>query len=646
MPQSTEQITSGMILRRKSLVTSPLVRLGALLVLLSLLGGSIWAYLQAQTNTRIIATNGSDRWATDHQQTAVTIPFPAPETLQLAVDPAFVSYYHAHDGARLLGAPLTPGFAVAQGWMQYFTYDALLQPGIHRATSTGQPDQQLDRLMQDGLRDRQTGITRLPLLQALLTVGSLATVGGGLRYVDLRSATNPDQMIPDSTAQPTAQGVFIAGGTLNGKQVGHIIPAAMWAYITRHDVSPDGWQTDFGAPLTEAIPYVNVEYGVSHRMLLQVFARGVLTMDRDLQDASGQPLFQMLNTGVAYLQTLTPPAALGMRGSIWTNSALDILNAPATGNPVLHVAQSFPLTLTGKTQWSAGMLWYQVRWKNTQSAGTGWAPANDLTFSAPAKPSSTASKPAESAVGNGATLASFDQLSPGLAQYLKSQSSTTGAAVYDLTTQKYYAYQPNNQYLMGDSIKLPFLLAFLSMTEQQGRHPTSDEMSILKTMMSTTDVDPEDDDADADMLYNEIGRALGLKEYLNGLGITGLTPENDDWTYSLTQPQAMVQLLTMLYQGKILTPEDRALALSLLQLHTTPNQQIGVGDTRPQGAAVTLQDGWVMGTDALWAMNSAGIVTVGGETYVIAVYSSHLNTLDQGRDIARQVCGRVAALLG
>jgi hypothetical protein len=196
---------------------------------------------------------------------------------------------------------------------------------------------------------------------------------------------------------------------------------------------------------------------------------------------------------------------------------------------------------------------------------------------------------------------------------------------------------------MGNAVRLPIAVAFLAMKEQQGLRPTADEMRRVTTMMATTDARAEDDNA-GEAIYNAIGRALGLKEYLNQIGISGMTPENDDELYSLTQPLAMVQLLTLLEEGGVLNAPDRALVLSLLG-HAAPDQEAGVGDTSPQGATVAMRDGWVMGTDDRWAMNSSGIVTVGGETYVISVFSAHLNALSDGQDIARQVCTRVASLL-
>ena len=106
----------------------------------------------------------------------------------------------------------------------------------------------------------------------------------------------------------------------------------------------------------------------------------------------------------------------------------------------------------------------------------------------------------------------------------------------------------------------------------------------------------------------------------------------------------MVNLLTLLYNGRILNHNHRALALNLME-KVEADQRAGVGDTAPSNATVALKDGWVPGDDNLWAMNSSGIVMVGKEIYMIAVYTQEQGTLEDGQDITRKVCRTVASLL-
>src|SRR5579885_3619444 len=131
----------------------PLIAVGIATLLISLLGGGIWL-IRLNAQPQVVATNGADRWANDTNTTLARIPFSTPETVQIAVDRAFTSYYQAHAGAALLGAPLTPAFPIAQGWMQIFAANALLLPGKH-AAPTGKTHKQIDQLIQDGVKDNR-----------------------------------------------------------------------------------------------------------------------------------------------------------------------------------------------------------------------------------------------------------------------------------------------------------------------------------------------------------------------------------------------------------------------------------------------------------------------------------------------------------
>ena len=62
-------------------------------------------------------------------------------------------------------------------------------------------------------------------------------------------------------------------GSQAGKAVGHLIPAQFWKYINSADIAPDGWKTDFGPPLTEALAFNSREPDGSHHLRSGVSAR-------------------------------------------------------------------------------------------------------------------------------------------------------------------------------------------------------------------------------------------------------------------------------------------------------------------------------------------------------------------------------------
>ncbi len=625
------------ILKGVIVVCTLLMVIGAATLLSSDLAFTKWA--RQLPNTLLArmtrATNGADRWAGDSDITLPTFNFSSSGTGTVSVSTLFDGYYRTHNGADNLGAPLTAAFPTIYGWLQFFDSGALLSPAAYSNHNLNTEDS-LAEMIRDGARDSNSGIIRLPLLQTLLAVGSKVPVGGDgstLTYVDLRRATNPDLMLPAPTVKRTAastsstaqQSTFIKGGTRGGKDVGHFIPAPFWNYINRADVSPNGWQADFGAPLTEAISFTTVQNGVPHQMQVQAFWRDALILDQSTADASAQPTIRHLNTGTAYLRTVGPPAvAVKSPQSAWTMADTALLDTPNAGHPLAHVGANYPLTLLGDTSWNAGALWYRVRWSTPKHNATGWATATSLTFISP---------------GNVPTLASLDVLSTDLGAYLTNLGSNIGVAVYDVTRHSYYTYNANNPLMMASSAKVPIMLTFLDMVEQQGREPTDDEMNLLTTMIENSN-----NDSASALYYGEIGGAQGVTNYMQKIGISGVNPDGDAWGYSTITPQAMVNLLTLLYTGKILTPNHRNLAISLME-QVESDQQVGVGDTAPNGATVALKDGWVTDDNNLWVMNSSGIVTLGPETYIIAVYTQGQTSLDDGQAIARHVAGVVASQL-
>ncbi len=218
-------------------------------------------------------------------------------------------------------------------------------------------------------------------------------------------------------------------------------------------------------------------------------------------------------------------------------------------------------------------------------------------------------------------------------------SGTVNTVVYDLTHNRYYTYNASSQFIVASSMKVPIMLTFFDMIERQDRGPTNQELYLLTTMIENSN-----NDSASALYFGEIGGAAGVTRYMQKIGVTGLSPNPKAWGYSVMFPMTMVQLLTRLYKGSILNAHDRNLALYLME-HVQADQRVGVGDTAPKGATVALKDGWVVGPDGYWVMNSSGIVTLGKETYIIASYTRDDSSLLAGQNIVRQICAKVAAQL-
>jgi hypothetical protein len=561
---------------------------------------------------------------------------------RVATDARFQPYYAAHQGATLLGQAVTPAVPVSSGWLQFFTGGALFEPdrSLHAAPRHGAAEletlaeqNRLDALVASGTRDPATGIIQLPLLRALLVAGSRVPIGGAgssLTYVDLRRASQPDRRVPAPTwyqpgAAGGAEGTFIVEETRSGRAMGHVIPPAFWSAMTQPALAPNGWAVDFGNPLTEALAATVSGAAGQQTVTVELFERGALVQATQ-PGASGTATPQRVAVGLDYLQTYGPPSVRISSGTpawVTTSTAIALLaNAGDAAHPQAHVGTSFPLALTANAAWVGGTLWYQAQWQTSHRQGSGWLPASAVSFTQP----------------NGIATASFDALDPALAGYLAGQGRHVGAVVYDVTRGIRYEYNPTGGFIVASSIKVEIMVALLTKLEAQGRRPNGNEMYLLTTMIENSNNDS------AQALYEEIGDSAGMGAFMRSIGVGGLKPKPGAWGWSTMTPLTMVQVLTLLHDGKVLTPQDRALALNLMR-HIEPDQQTGVGDTAPAGATVAMKDGWVPGPDGLWAVNSSGIVTLGGETYIIAVYTGDDDSLEEGWEITRHVSGAVGKLL-
>jgi beta-lactamase class A len=232
-------------------------------------------------------------------------------------------------------------------------------------------------------------------------------------------------------------------------------------------------------------------------------------------------------------------------------------------------------------------------------------------------------------------IAGLDALSPELASYVAGQGSTMGVAIYDLTRNRSYVSNQTTTFTLASSAKVYILCAYLDSLERQHRAPSGYERSEMTLMIE------ESDNNAAQWLYNRIGQAAGQARYLTSIGIMDYIGRGYDWGWAQLSPADMVRILTLLQTDQILSAADRAFALSLLG-HVELGRW-GVGDTAPSGARVYMKDGWVTGPDGRWAQNSSGIVVVGGETYIISVYTAHLPRYDWGS--IQRVCAEAGELL-
>lgn len=552
-------------------------------------------------------------------------------TQALTVAPVFQRYYDDRGGAMLLGAPITPALPEPGGWLQFYQAGALYLPAtspvVDQHTPTAGESAALDpihltELLQSGQIDSATGVTLLPIFQALLTAGSLQGVGGAsdLDYAALRQSIQtstpiaaPPWYTPNRPVGVTS--AFVPEATsATGTILGHSVPLAFWQFLSQPASAPDGWFADYGVPLTEALPATQVIAGQTHHLLVQVFQRLALEMD---VTSGFTTHVALVAAGVDYLKTFGPPRVpLAASTHAWATADATVRQWPNAASAVrAHIGARFPLSLTGNIRWVNGTLWYEAAWSAPRRHGVGWVPAGAVSFAAPTA---------------GPVSAGIDVLDPALASYLAGYGNRIGVFAYDLTRGITYTSNPDAGFITGSSIKVPIMLALLAQVESQNRGPNGNELYWLNLMIE------QSDNHAAQILYEEIGDSSGLQAFMRHIGVPGLLPSPWAWGWSQISPDAMAQMLTLLATGKILNAQDRALALNLMR-NVEPDQQFGLGDTAPAGAIVAMKNGWVPGPDGLWAINTSGIVTIGRETYILTVFTTG-DDYDEGMDIVGHVC--------
>lgn len=563
-------------------------------------------------------------------------------TAQQPLAPVVAALYASHGPLpQDLGSPITAAIPVRGGWIQFFVAGALFVPGASpeavgqargqaAAREADAQDQAIAQLVQSGIADPASGGVRLPLLQALIAAGSTLPIGGqpsSLTYVGIRHAAEPAALVaaPAWYARTGAVGpnaTFIAERRRNGVVVGHLVPEVIWQALVGGSLAPNGWRRDLGQPITEALPVVATTGGQSARLTVQAFDHALVVVS----DSNGAVNVRMYDVGRDYLETFGPPTPHLRSAPVWlTTGATLRANASAAAAAVGHAGEHFPLSLSGDAQWVDDVLWYRVTWQAGRHAGTAWVNAAAVDYSAPspyAMPS-----------------AEFDVLAPALAAYLNRLGYRVGVAVYDETRGMYYDSNANMPVITGSTIKFPIMLTLLWERERQGREPSATEMTLLTNM-----IEHSDNEAAGALYYGTIGGAQAVANFMRYAGVSGLSPTPDAFGWSTVTPLAMVRLLTLLHDGAILTAPDRALALHLME-SIQPDQRHGVGFTAPDGATVAMKDGWVPGPDGLWVADTIGIVTLGHETYMIAVYTQDNSSLDDGWETAEHVCGAVASAL-
>ena len=238
------------------------------------------------------------------------------------------------------------------------------------------------------------------------------------------------------------------------------------------------------------------------------------------------------------------------------------------------------------------------------------------------------------------TTAGIARLSEPLSDYLASLGGRVSVSVIDLGHGTRYAYNPYGRFIMASTVKVALAMAAYERSRRTGIPLTSSEQSKLTAMITRSDNNA------ASYFYSKIGGARGLAAYLTRINVAGwraYAPHPGAWGWSSVTAVTAGWILERLYRGQAgITAAARSRILYLMR-HVVSSQRWGVGDTAPSGSVVAVKNGWVVGPDERWAVNSTGIVVTSRHTWIVTIYTRANSGFAAGVTAVRRIARLVAA---
>jgi len=216
-----------------------------------------------------------------------------------------------------------------------------------------------------------------------------------------------------------------------------------------------------------------------------------------------------------------------------------------------------------------------------------------------------------------------DPFSTAVTGYLAGRDGTVAAAIYDVSTGQTWTLGTGSPQATGSLVKVDILQALLA--RRPSGLPAADR-ARARSMIENND------NAPATTLWNQAGRAAGLRSYNASVGLVQTTPSAclvcagfawPGWGLTTTTPADQLLLLRALINGPLLSPADRGYALSLME-NVESDQRWGVSAGVPPGVRVALKSAWVPLTpaDTDWQINSEGWISGDGRDYLVAILTT------------------------
>lgn len=211
--------------------------------------------------------------------------------------------------------------------------------------------------------------------------------------------------------------------------------------------------------------------------------------------------------------------------------------------------------------------------------------------------------------------------------------SRVTAAVLDLdgTGREPTVYGDDVTYDTASIIKVDILAALLLQAQDAGRSLTAQERAHAEPMIRHSD------NAAANALWREIGRAPGLEAANKRLGLTETKGGSGTrWGLTRTTASDQIRLLRAVFgtggkpdTGATGLDADSRTYVRTLMAGVASEQAWGVSAASASGSA--LKNGWLQrSTSGLWDVNSVGRIVVDGHRYLVAVLSDGSVSMKDG----------------
>lgn len=219
-------------------------------------------------------------------------------------------------------------------------------------------------------------------------------------------------------------------------------------------------------------------------------------------------------------------------------------------------------------------------------------------------------------------------------------------AAVNTRTGTRYEHGPRGGMWTASVYKLLVLETLLMQRQRSGGSLSSGEVATATRMIENSD------NAAGYQLFLDAGGNSGLADGARRLGMTHTQIGRTDPTFTTTSARECLRMLRALVTDGPLDADSRSFVLGLMR-NVEADQRWGVGVIADPHTRFANKNGWISvqnngpgeSDNGRWAVNSVGIVTVGGDRVLMAVMTQHQPSFDVGVRLVQRLARTVAPLL-